>query len=120
MNELWRFDLTGQQAKRWIWRRVTPTGETIDQSRPFCFCLDAILDARAHGFSGVPDNRPPAPVERKHPDSRGTAEPAAQRAPAAARASRGVVRDISASAPGSLAGHAPAPCRISRRRLLLR
>jgi hypothetical protein len=65
MNDIWYFDREGAYASRWIWRRVAGNGCVVDASRSFPYYLDALRDAKAHGFSGRPEfGKPPLHAKR--------------------------------------------------------
>ena len=66
MTDSWYFNLEGPHANSWVWRRVSDDGCVRHQSRPFPYYLDAVRDAKKHGFHGVPEfGKPPAHVYRQ-------------------------------------------------------
>jgi hypothetical protein len=60
MPDSWYFDLQGPRKDVWVWTRVAPTGAvTARCGRTFSYYLDALEDARNHGFTGQPKFGPP-------------------------------------------------------------
>jgi hypothetical protein len=62
MQDSWWFDLEGEKRDMWVWRHVGPDGAVLARSESgFGYYLDAVADARHHGFSGTPKfGKPPS------------------------------------------------------------
>ena len=55
MEDCWYFDLQGPKQDRWVWVCVAPDGSVKARcEHAFAYYLEALEDAKAHGFVGGP------------------------------------------------------------------